>query len=70
MIDCLIEDDDLLEKYNTVWDKYIKECKYIEKNVIRHISDTLSDFSASYESDEECLMKNKLELVKLVFQKT
>ena len=44
MIDCLIEDDDLLEKYNTVWDKYIKECKYIEKNVIRHISDTLSDF--------------------------
>ena len=116
----LIEDDDLLEKYNAIWDKvsvdvkkefdsepvynkdflkskikshgnevtdfydkkipkadyhtclavislesalkkdgnyypqeFLKECKYIEKKVIRHINDNLSDFSYSNESDEE-----------------
>ena len=111
----LIEDDDLLEKHNSIWDKvsadkkeslvaslsiiklflktktkshrdevthfynkkipkvdsnhnclvvisldsalkkddnyypqvFLKECKYIEKKVIRHINDTLSDFSSS-----------------------
>ena len=33
---------------------YLKECKYIEKRVIRHINDNLSDFSySSDESDEE-----------------
>ena len=26
---------------------FLKECKYIEKKVIRHINDTLSDFSSS-----------------------
>ena len=30
---------------------FLKECKYIEKKVIRHINDNLSDFSD--ESDEE-----------------
>ena len=118
----LIEDDDLLEKYNTIWDKinadikkefdsklvynkeylktkiksngdentdfydqkipnvnsnhtclavinldsalkrddnyylqvFLKECKYIEKKIVRHIHDNLSDFSySSDESDEE-----------------
>ena len=121
----LIEDDDLLEKHNTIWDKvsadikkefnskpaynkeflktkikshvdevtdfydkkipkadsshiclavisldsaltkddnyypqvYLKECKYTEKKVIRHINDNLNDFSSSSsssnESDEE-----------------
>ena len=122
-----IEDDDVLEKYNTIWDKvsadiknefdsepvynkeflktktkshvdevtdfsdkkipkansshiclavisldsalkkdgnhypqaFLKECKYTEKKVIRHINDNLSDFSfsssssSSNESDEE-----------------
>ena len=110
----LIEDDDLLEKYNTIWDKFcvdikrhfdgepvsnkkilktktitdfydkeipkmdfnhtcsavismdsalkkdenyysqvfLKERKWIEKKVIRHINDNLSDFSSSNESDE------------------
>ena len=28
---------------------FLKECKYIEKKVIRHISDNLSDFSESNE---------------------
>ena len=31
----------------------LKECKYTEKKVIRHINDNLSDFSSSDESDEE-----------------
>ena len=30
-----------------------KDFKYIEKKVIRHINDNLSDFSSSDESDEE-----------------
>ena len=43
---------------------FLKECKYIEKKVIRHINDDLSDFSLSDEFD-----KNKLEWVK-VFSKS
>ena len=32
----------------------LKECKYIDKKVVRHIHDNLSDFSSSSdESDEE-----------------
>ena len=30
---------------------FLKECKYIEKKVVRHINDNLSEFSFSYESD-------------------
>ena len=30
---------------------FLKECKYIEKNVIRHINDNLSDSYSSDESD-------------------
>ena len=37
---------------------FLKECKYIEKKVIRHINDNLSDFCSSDE--------NKLEWVKFV----
>ena len=32
---------------------FLKQCKYIEKKVIRHIHDNLNDFSSSDESDEE-----------------
>ena len=33
---------------------FLKECKYIEKKVVRHIHDNLSDFSySSNESDGE-----------------
>ena len=32
---------------------FLKECKYIEKKVIWHINDNLSDFSSSLKSDEE-----------------
>ena len=31
---------------------FLKECKYIEKKVIRHINDNLSGFSSSVESDD------------------
>ena len=32
---------------------FLKECKYIQKKLIRYINDNLSDFSSSDESDEE-----------------
>ena len=35
---------------------FLKECKYIEKKVMRHVNDSLNDFSSSSsfdESDEE-----------------
>ena len=100
----MVEDDELLEKYNTIWDKvspdikkefdgkpvysknylktkikshadevtnfydkkiprldsnhhsyylqvFLKECKYTEKKVIRHINENLGDFSDK--SDKE-----------------
>ena len=32
---------------------FLKECKYIEKKVVRHIHDNLGDFCFSNEADEE-----------------
>ena len=32
---------------------FSKECKYIEKKVVRNIHNNLSDFSSSNESDKE-----------------
>ena len=32
---------------------FSEECKYIEKTLVRHINDNLSDFSYSLESNEE-----------------
>ena len=32
---------------------FLKECKYTEKKIIRHINDNLSDFSSSKGSDKE-----------------
>ena len=32
---------------------FLKECKYVEKKVVRHIHDNLSNFSSSDLSDEE-----------------
>ena len=31
---------------------FLKECKYVEKKIIRHIHDNLSDFSYSDDDDE------------------
>ena len=45
--------DSALEKDENYYPQvFSKECKYIEKKVIRHINDNLSDFSSSDESDE------------------
>ena len=37
--------------YNYYLQVFLKECKYIEKRAIRHINDSLSDFSSSDKSD-------------------
>ena len=31
---------------------FVKECKYIEKNIIRHIDDNLSNFSSDDDSND------------------
>ena len=44
-----------------------KECKYIEKKVVRHIPDNLSDFFFSDESDEELVKAIRLMIFENVF---
>ena len=41
----------LLKNDNYYPQTFLKECKYIEKKVVRHIHDNLSNFS--YSSEEE-----------------
>ena len=38
---------------------FLEECNHIEKKVIRHINDNLSDFSSSDDSDEEQMFFDK-----------
>ena len=47
--------DSALKKYDSYYlQVFVKECKYTEKKVIRHINNNLSDFSYTFdESDEE-----------------
>ena len=49
--------DSILKKDENYYPKlFLKECKYIKKKVIRHINDSLTDFSSSDcfdDSDEE-----------------
>ena len=41
--------------------EFLKKCKYIEKKVIRHISDSLSDFYDEFDdSDEKCIKDMRL----------
>ena len=48
--------DSALKKYANYYPQvFLKECKYIEKIVIRNINDNLSNFSYSDESDENKL---------------
>ena len=47
-LDSVLKKDD-----NYCSQEFLKGCKYIEKKVVRHIQDNLSDFSYSDESDEE-----------------
>ena len=46
---------------------FLKECKYIEKKVIRHISENLSDFSS--DSDEEQIKVIRLMLFQRAISK-
>ena len=39
--------------YNYYPQVFLKECKYIEKKVVRHIHDSLSFFSYSFDEPEE-----------------
>ena len=47
--------DSALKKGDSYYPQvFLKECKYIEKKVVTHINDSLSDFSySSDQSDEE-----------------
>ena len=46
--------DSILNKDENYYQQvFLKKCKYIEKKVVRHINDNLSDSSSSDESDEE-----------------
>ena len=50
----IISLDSALKKDDNYYPRvFLRECKYIEKKVIRHMKDNLSDFSSSDESDEE-----------------
>ena len=46
--------DSALKKNDNYYTQvFLKECKYIEEKVARHIHDNLSDFSFTSESDKE-----------------
>ena len=65
--------DSALRKYENYYPQvFLKECKHIEKNVIRHINDNLSDFSSSDEcdhSDEELIKDMRLIILRKQFWK-
>ena len=45
--------DSALKKYENYYPKaFLKECKYIQKKVVRRINDNLRDFSSSDKSDQ------------------
>ena len=46
-------DSALKNNKNYYQEVFLEDCKYIEKKVIRHVNDNLSDFSSFDESDEE-----------------
>ena len=47
-LDSVLKKDD-----NYCFQEFLKGCKYINKKVVRHIHENLSDFSYSDETDEE-----------------
>ena len=52
--------DSALKQSNSYYPHvFLKECKYNEKKVIRHINDNLSDFSSSDKSNEEYMVFDK-----------
>ena len=57
----IILDSSLKKNDNHCHQMFLKECKYIEKNVIRYIRDSLSDFTSD---DEE-----NIKAIRLIFEK-
>ena len=55
-------DSGLKKEENYYMQVLLKECKYIEKKVVRHINDNLSDISSfdEPESDEESIRAMRL----------
>ena len=68
------------KKVNYYPQVFLKECKYIEKKIIRHIIDNLSDFllmislscasknTEHYFSNDECTQKKGVLFLKLCLQ--
>ena len=49
----VINFDFILKKDESYYPQvFLKECKYVEKKIIRHIHDNLSDFSSDDDNDE------------------
>ena len=48
----IILDSALKKDENYYLQVFLKECKYIENKVVKHINDNLNDFSSCNESDE------------------
>ena len=57
----IILDSSLKKNDNHCHQMFLKECKYIEKNVIRYIRDSLSDFTSD---DEE-----NIKAIRLIFER-
>ena len=55
----LVQQDSALKKDDSNYPQvFLKECKYIDKKVMRHMNENLSDFSySSDESEEEQILK-------------
>ena len=60
--------DSALKKDGNYYPQFFKkECKHLEKEVIRHINDNLSNFSSSDESEEQMLFGKYLSFLLLVY---
>ena len=59
----IILDSALKKNDNHCHQMFLKECKYIEKNVVRYIHDSLSDFTSD---DEENIKAIRLIFVRVI----
>ena len=60
--------DSALKKDDSYYPQvFLKQCKYIEKGVVRQIHDSLSDFSSDDESDKEQIKAIRLIIFENIF---
>ena len=60
--------DSALKKDGNYYSQFFKkQCKHLEKKVIMHINDNLSDFSSSDESEEQMFFGKYLSFLLLVY---